>query len=114
MLFGWNTTKDMKSKLKVSESRPLADFLSTVTIKAKDLATEMSNYNVQNRDLYWERSITNEHLSNNKWVRKLLVERWIVPEDLPPEEDIKKIERKLNSENSKLSNKDRSKRLWNS
>lgn len=97
-LFGWNSTAKMKEKLAVADGRALADFLPTVTIKAKDLATEMTNFNMGQHDLQWESSITKEHMTNNHEVRNMLRKRGITPEELPAEEDIKKIERKLSSE----------------
>ena len=101
-LFGGFTTKDMKERLKVKENRPLADFLPTLTIAAKNLATEMTNLNVETKDLFGETPITSEHIQNNKSVRKMLGERGIKPEELPPGEDIKKIERRLKSDEQKL------------
>ncbi len=97
-LFGGRTTQDMKSRLKVPESRPLADFLPTITIKAKDFANEITNFNIKQRELRTESGITGEHVENNQEVRKLLVDRGIVPETLPPAEDVKKVERRLQSE----------------
>ena len=97
VLFWWNTTQDMKNKLWV-KSWPLADVLSTVTLKAKDLATEVTNHNMKHKWLYWEWKITKEHIKNNTWVRKYLEESWIKPEELPAEEDLKKIERKIKSD----------------
>lgn len=102
-LFGGRTTKEMKVKLKVPDSRPLADFLPTITIKAKDFATEITIHNTKDKDLNTEKQITNEHITNNKGVRRLLQERGIVPENLPAEEDIKKLERRLKSEDKKIS-----------
>ena len=104
VLFGWNSTQDMKNKLLV-KSWPLADVLPTVTLKAKDLATEVTNHNMKHRWLYWENKITNEHIKNNKWVRKYLEDSWIRPEELPAEKDLKKIERKIKSDVKKLKNK---------
>jgi DNA-damage-inducible protein D len=101
VLFWWNTTQDMKNKLWV-KSWPLADVLPTVTLKAKDLATEVTNHNMKHKWLYWEKQITNEHIKNNKWVRKYLEDSWIKPEELPAEKDLKKIERKIKSEVKKL------------
>ena len=101
-LFGGNTTLQMKDKLNMPKSRPLADFLPTVTITAKNLATEITNFNVQKDDLQGERSITDEHVQNNTSVRNLLLERGIEPESLPPEEDIKKLERRVKSDEKKL------------
>ena len=102
VLFGGHTTEDMKRRLGVKDNRPLADFLPTLTIAAKNLATEMTNYNVENKDLYGERAITAEHMQNNKSVRKMLGDRGIKPEELPPAEDIKKLERRVASEQKKI------------
>jgi DNA-damage-inducible protein D len=101
-LFGGNTTMDMKTKLEVSKNRPLADFLPTVTITAKNLATEITNHNVKKDNLNGEKSITDEHIQNNKSVRSLLTDRGIKPEELPPSEDLKKLERKVRSDEKKL------------
>lgn len=110
-LFGGKSTKDMKNKYCIKDTRPLADFLPTVTIAAKNLATEMTNYNVEQKDLQGENPITDEHVQNNLSVRDMLVQRGIKPEDLPASEDMKKLERKINksnktlAENSKLKEK---------
>lgn len=101
-LFGGNTTEDMKRRLGIKSTRPLADFLPTLTIAAKNLATEMTNYNVEQKDLQGEPSITREHIQNNVSVRGMLAERGIRPEELPPAEDIKKLERRVNSETKKI------------
>lgn len=97
-LFGGHTTEDMKKRLGVKSTRPLADFLPTLTIAAKNLATEMTNYNVEEKDLKGELSITAEHIQNNKTVRSMLGQRGIKPEDLPAAEDIKKLERRVSAE----------------
>ncbi|MDR0983052.1 MAG: DNA damage-inducible protein D [Culturomica sp.] len=102
VLFGGHTTDDMKKRLGVKTNRPLADFLPTLTIAAKNLATEMTNYNVDAKDLYGEMPITNEHIQNNKSVRDMLGKRGIKPEELPPSEDIKKLERRVASEEKKI------------
>ena len=101
-LFGGNSTKDMKAKLGVKDNRPLADFLPTLTIAAKNLATEMTNYNVESKNLYGEPDITGEHVQNNTEIRKMLGERGIKPEELPPAEDIKKLERRTKSQDKKI------------
>jgi DNA-damage-inducible protein D len=101
-LFGGNTTQAMKDKYGIIKSRPLADFLPTLTIAAKNLATEMTNHNLQQADLRGESSITQEHVQNNQSVRDMLDERGIKPENLPPEEDIKKLERRVKTEDKKL------------
>ena len=101
-LFGGYNTKDMKDKLGISSSRVLADFLPTVTITAKNLATEITNHNVKQNNLEGENSITNEHVTNNSNVRKLLVESGIKPEELPPSQDLQKLERKVKSDEKKL------------
>ena len=97
-LFGGYTTQEMKNRLGVKGSRPLADFLPTLTIAAKNLATEMTNYNVEEKDLQGESSITGEHIQNNRSVRDMLGQRGIKPENLPPSEDIKKLERRVKSQ----------------
>ena len=96
------STAAMKKQLGVKDSRPLADFLPTVTIAAKNLATEMTNHNTEEKDLRGEYSIKGEHVSNNKAVREILTKRGIYPEKLPPAEDIKKLQRRVNSEEKKL------------
>lgn len=96
-LFGGYTTMEMKVRLGVKDSRPLADFLPTLTIAAKNLATEMTNYNVEEKDLQGEPAITGEHVQNNLSVREMLRQRGIKPEKLPPSEDIKKLERRVKS-----------------
>lgn len=101
-LFGGHSTKDMKVKLGVKDNRPLADFLPTLTIAAKNLATEMTNYNVESKNLYGESDITGEHVQNNTEIRKMLGERGIKPEELPPAEDIKKLERRTKSQDKKI------------
>lgn len=102
-LFGGKNTNQMKKKLGIPDNRPLADFLPTIIIKAKDFATEITVYNTKGKGLASESSISSEHVKNNKGVRKLLLERDIVPENVPPEEDIKKLERRVNSETINLS-----------
>lgn len=102
-LFGGHTTQDMKHKLGVPDSRPLADFLPGVTIKAKDLASEITSFNVKKDQLLkGESPITFEHVKNNQNMRDMLAKSGIRPEALPPEEDIKKLKRKLKSEDKKL------------
>ncbi len=101
-LFGGKTTQQMKNKLGVPKGRALADFLPTITIKAKDFATEITVFNTKEKGLNTERGISSEHIKNNKGVRKLLLDRDIVPEELPPEEDVKKLERRVNSEDKKI------------
>lgn len=107
-LFGGLTTKQMKTKIGMPLNRPLADFLPTITIKAKDFATEITVFNTRNKKLNTENKISNEHITNNKSVRKTLIERGIVPENLPAEEDLKKLERRVKSEEKKLSKKPKS------
>ena len=95
------STNMMKQRLGMPQTRPLADFLPTISIKAKDFAAEMTSVNVQTKDLKGEASITKEHVDNNAAVRQMLIERGIVPENLPPAEDVKKVERRLESEKKK-------------
>ncbi len=101
-LFGGHTTQEMKSHMGVKDNRPLADFLPTLTIAAKNLATEMTNYNVEEKDLQGEQAITGEHVQNNLSVREMLGQRGIKPEEVPPSEDIKKLERRVKSQEKKL------------
>lgn len=102
-LFGGHSTQAMKSKLGVPENRPLADFLPTITIKAKDFANEITNFNIKRDELRTETRIANEHVKNNHDVRELLMQRGIQPESLPAAEDVKKVERRVASEVKKLS-----------
>jgi DNA-damage-inducible protein D len=104
-LFGGNSTLAMKSKFGITKTRPLADFLPTLTIAAKNLATEMTNHNVQEDDLQGECAITHEHVQNNESVREMLGQRGIKPETLPPEEDLKKLERRVKSDEKQLEKK---------
>ncbi|MFN8238719.1 MAG: DNA damage-inducible protein D [Chitinophagales bacterium] len=101
-LFGGFSTKDMKKKLKVSDTRPLADFLPTLTIKAKDFATELTSHNIVEKDLKGQQKISTEHVENNKAVRKMLLERGVKPETLPIAEDLSKVKRRLESDEKAL------------
>lgn len=101
-LFGGNTTAEMKQRLRVPALRPLADFLPTITIKAKDFALEITNYNVQNKNLSGEDSIAHEHIKNNLGVRQVLKRSGIKPEALAPAEDLSKIKRRLTSDEKRL------------
>lgn len=96
------STLALKKKLGVPEKRPVADFLPTISIKAKDLAAEMTGLNVQSKDLSGQPKIEKEHIDNNKAVRNMLTQRGIIPENLPPAEDVKKVERKHKSEEKKI------------
>ncbi len=100
-LFRLNTQM-LKRKMGVPESRPVADFLPTISIKAKDLAAEMTGLNVQSKDLKGQTRIEKEHIDNNLAVRNMLTQRGIVPENLPPAEDVKKLQRKLDGDEKKL------------
>lgn len=101
-LFGGFSTNEMKRKLAVPKGRPLADFLPTLTIKAKDFATELTSHNVIEKGLHGESKISREHVDNNKAVRKMLDERGVKPERLPAAEDASKVKRKLQSESKKI------------
>ncbi len=101
-LFGGNTTLAMKKKYGIVANRPLADFLPTLTIAAKNLATEMTNHNVKQDNLRGESAITGEHVKNNESVRDMLGQRGIQPEHLSAEEDLKKLERRVKAEDKKL------------
>jgi DNA-damage-inducible protein D len=100
----------LKKKMGIPESRPLADFLPTISIKAKDLAAEMTGLNVQNKDLIGQNPIEKEHVENNLAVRKMLNERGILPENLPPAEDVKKLQRKLDGDEKKILNEAKKRR----
>jgi DNA-damage-inducible protein D len=102
-LFGI-TTKRMKEKLSIPPSRTLADFLPTITIKAKDFATEITIFNIKDKNLKSDNNISKEHITNNTSVRNILLERGIKPEELPAEEDLKKLERRINKENKRIEN----------
>lgn len=104
-MFGGHNTSAMKRKLGIAENRPLADFLPTITITAKQLATEITNFNVKKNDLKGETKITTEHVKNNKDVRALLGKSGIKPEQLPAEEDIKKLERRVKSLDKEIASK---------
>ncbi len=96
-LFGRNT-QEMKKKRKIKWSRALADFMPTLLLKAKDFATEITIYNAKQKNMQTENEISHEHITNNASVRDTLINRWIKPEDITPEEDIKKVEKRLQSE----------------
>ena len=101
-LFGGKTTIQMKRKLAVPKSRTLADFLPTITIKAKDFASEITNFNVKKQNLFGESQIENEHMKNNRDVRHVLAKSQIYPEELPSAEDIKKLEKCIKKESKKF------------
>lgn len=102
ILFGGNSTQMMKVKLRVPENKPLADFLPTLTIKAKDFANELTSHNVEAKDLKGVKSISSEHVENNKAVRKILLNRGVKPEDLPADEDVQKVKKRLAGETKRL------------
>lgn len=108
-LFRLNTQM-LKKKLNIPDNRPVADFLPTISIKAKDLAAEMTGLNVQTKDLKGQAKIEKEHIDNNLAVRHMLSQRGIVPENLPPAEDVKKLQRKLNSDEKNLLPKKRNRK----
>ncbi|RZA00673.1 MAG: DNA damage-inducible protein D [Sphingobacteriaceae bacterium] len=100
-LFGGFSTTQMKKKLGIPTTKPLADFLPTLTIKAKDFANELTSHNVIEKDLNKQNQISQEHIDNNKAVREILLKRGVKPEALPPAEDVKKLERRLESDEKK-------------
>ncbi len=102
VLFGGYTTQMMKFKLKIADSKPLADFLPTLTIKAKDFANELTSHNTETKDLKGVNAITQEHIENNKAVRKMLLERGVKPEELPADEDVQKVKRRLESDEKQM------------
>jgi len=95
-------TAQLKRKMGIPQSRPVADFLPTVSIKAKDFAAAMTAENVQIKDLQGVTAIEKEHVDNNLGVRKIMIERGLVPENLPPAEDVQKVERRLKAEEKKV------------
>jgi len=109
VLFGGFTTAMMKNRLKIPNKMPLADFLPTITITAKNLAAEITNFNVKKENLHGEGSITSEHIRNNADIRGLLSKSGIKPEELPPEEDIKKLERRVKKDEKKIADSSRKK-----
>lgn len=96
-----HTTAQMKAKYKIKDTKPLADFMPTILLKAKDFATEITIHNSRENKMSTENEISNEHVTNNKTVRNTLISRGITPENLPPQEDVKKVERKLNTDGKK-------------
>lgn len=101
-LFGGRSTEFMKNKLGIPTGRPLADFLPTLLIKAKDFATELTSHNVVDKGLTTDKAITKEHIDNNKEVRSILLKRGVKPENLPPAEDVKKVQRSIDSAEKKI------------
>ena len=101
-LFGGFSTQEMKKKLAIPDNKALADFLPTLTIKAKDFATELTSHNVLEKDLKGNAPITKEHVENNTAVRKMLEKRGVKPEELPPAEDVAKVKRRLLTEGKKI------------
>ena len=101
-LFGGLNTQMMKNKLDIPAGRPLADFLPTLTIKAKDFASELTSHNVVEKDLHGHEQISEEHVDNNLAIRKILKERGVKPENLPPAEGVKKVERQLKGDEKKI------------
>ena len=101
-LFGGRTTLFMKNKLGIPTNRPLADFLPTLMIKAKDFATELTSHNVVDKDLSGDRPITKEHIDNSIEIRNILLKRGVKPENLPPSEDVKKVQRRIDSTEKKI------------
>jgi len=101
-LFGGRSTEFMKNKLGIPTGRPLADFLPTLLIKAKDFATELTSHNVVDKGLTTDKAITKEHIDNNKEVRSILLKRGVKPESLPPAEDVKKVQRSIDSAEKKI------------
>ncbi len=104
------STLQLKKKMRVPEGRPIADFLPTISIKAKDLAAEMTGLNVQSKNLKGQNPIEKEHIDNSKAVREMLTKRNIVPEQLPPAEDVKKVQRKFKSDGKKILKETRKKK----
>jgi DNA-damage-inducible protein D len=99
-LFG-KSTQAMKAQWQVPDGRPLADFAPTIILKAKDFAAEITIHNARTHNMRSEPQISREHVSNNQAVRQTLLNRGIRPESLPPAEDVKKVERRLSSDEKK-------------
>jgi len=108
-LFGGFTTLQIKRKMNIPDNRPMADFIPTVTISAKNFATEITNFNVNKNNLQGEADITKEHIKNNKDIRNVLINNNIFPEALPPEEDVKKLERRVKKDEKQLADNSRNK-----
>jgi DNA-damage-inducible protein D len=108
-LFGGFTTLQIKRKMNIPDNRSLADFLPTVTISAKNFATEITNFNVNKNNLQGEAGITKEHIKNNKEIRQVLINNNIFPEAIPPEEDVKKLERRVKKDEKQLADNSRKK-----
>lgn len=96
------TTQEMKDRWGIKSTKALADFMSTILLKAKDFATEITIFNAKDKKMSTEKQLSDEHVTNNQSVRKTLISRGIVPENLPPEEDVKKVERRIASEGKKM------------
>ena len=103
-LFGGLTTRQVKKKMNIPNNRPMADFLPAVTISAKNFATEITNFNVIKNNLRGESGITSEHVKNNTDIRQVLTNNNIIPENIPPEEDLKKLERQVKKESDQIAN----------
>ena len=101
-LFGGFSTQGMKKKLAIPDNKPLADFLPTLIIKAKDFTTELTSHNVVEKDLRGEQMISAEHVDNNKAVRKMLMQRGVQPESLPAAEDVNAVKKRLKTEDNKV------------
>ena len=101
-LFGGHNTKDMKKRLGVPDNKPLADALPAMTLTAKSLTAQMTSYNVEHNELFGTDQVAYEHVTNNAAIRQTLTSRGIYPEDLPPEEDAKKVERRVKDDERKL------------
>ena len=104
-LFGGSSTQEMKARYGIKDSKPIADVMPTVGIRAKDLATEMTTINTEDQDLRGKQPIKQEHVANNAEVREALLKRKIHLENLPPEEDTKKLERQLKASNKQIAKK---------
>ena len=99
------TTQQMKEKWEIKDNKPLADFMPTILLKAKDFATEITIFNAKEKQMNIENQISKEHITNNKSVRNTLISRGITPENLLPEEDVKKVERKLKTDIKNINQK---------
>ena len=97
-LFGGHSTASMKTRLGISPKRALADFLPTVTLKAKEFAAAITDFNVRKKNIQGTAPISDEHVKNNQDVRDVLEKSNIQPENLAPEEDLKKLKRRVKTQ----------------
>ena len=96
--------KQLKAKRWIPENRALADFDSEVELKAKDFIYAMTDHNIKEKNIIWKQNLNEELVSNAKETRNTMLKRWIVPEELRAQEDLKLIEKRRIQEVRKLEN----------